>query len=468
MTARNAVDGVQRRLASYANALSWSALTPEAIHAAKVRVIDTLGALIGGFDGEPCRIARKMAARTSDPDGATLIGTAAKTTPEMAAFANATAARYVEMNDVYHWPGSAGGHPSDVVMPILAVAEHARSSGREFINAVVLGYEIYLRLSDAVGESAFDCANFACIGTAAAAGRLLGLSTDQLAHAVSMAAVPNNILRRVRTGHLSKWKAVAAGHAGKEGVFAALLAREGMDAPSLPFEGKEGWCDHVAGKRFSLDVMGGGASAFKVQDTMIKPRSSCATTIASILAAEKVAPGVMKRLAEIERVTVETYERAKTGMGTGEHHWNPDSRETADHSIPYVVAAALMDGTVTPRQFDDAHLRSPELRALLAKIEVVSNDEFSRAYEKLPVEHRTRVKVAMRGGERLTGEAGGDQGDLSETKSDAQIAKKFHGLTEEFLGVARAESMLERLWTLERSPDVAPIPAGFSRILTRS
>ena len=467
MTARNAVDGIQRRIADYANALSYAELTAETIQAAKVRVIDTLGSLIGGFDGEPCRIARRMAARLADPEGATIVGTASKTTPEMAAFANATAARYVEMNDVYHWPGSAGGHPSDVVMPILATAEHTRASGTDFIAAVVLGYEIYLRLSDAISGSAFDCANFACIGAAAASGRLMGLSTDQLAHAVSMAAVPNNILKRVRTGHLSMWKAVAAGHAGKEAVFAALLAREGMDAPSLPFEGKEGWADHVAGKRFSLDVMGGSVGCrsveFKILDTLIKPRSSCATTISSILAAEKAAPSVMRRLAEVERVTVETYERAKTGMGTGEHHWNPDSRETADHSIPYVVAAALVDGTVTPRQFDDAHLRNPELRALLAKIEVVSNDEFTRAYEKLPVEHRTRVHVALRGGERITGEAGGDQGDLSERKSDAQISAKFRGLTEEFLGAARANAMLERLWTLDTLRDVAPVPAGFNR-----
>lgn len=463
MTARNVVDSLQQRIASYAGALSWADLTPGAVHAAKVRIIDTLGALIGGFDGEPCRIARKMAARQSDPAGATIVGTAARATPEMAAFANATAARYVEMNDVYHWPGSAGGHPSDVVMPILAVAEHAHSSGREFITAVVLGYEIYLRLSDAIDKSAFDCANFACIGAAAAAGRLLGLSTGGLEHAVSMAAVPNNILRGVRTGHLSMWKAVAAGHAGREAVFAALLSREGMDSPSLPFEGRDGWCDHVAGTRFSLDVMGGGAVEFKIQDTMIKPRSSCATTISSILAAEKAAPSVMRRLAEIERVTVETYERAKTGMGTGEHHWNPHSRETADHSIPYVVAAALMDGTVTPRQFDDAHLSSPALRALLAKIEVVANGEFTRAYEKLPVEHRTRVHVAMRGGERFTGEAGGELGDLSERKSDEQISEKFRGLTEEFLGAARAKAILERLWTLETLRDVAPVPAGFNR-----
>jgi len=456
-------DGLQRRIADYAAALDYDRLTPEAVHAAKVRVIDTLAALAGGFDGEACRIARRIASRTPVDDGASIYGTPVRTTPEMAAFANGTAARFVEMNDVYHWPGSAGGHPSDVVMPLLGVAEYAGKGGRDLIAAVVLAYEIYLRLSDAIGRSAFDCANFACIGVAAGSGRLLDLKPAALAHALSMAAVPNSILRQVRTGHLSMWKAVTAGHAGRAGVFAALLAHEGMDGPYLPFEGRSGWCDHIAGKRFALDTLGGSRVTFKIQDTMIKPRPSCATTISSILAAEKVAPRVSGRAGDIERVTVETYERAKVGMGTGEHHWNPDSRETADHSIPYVVAAALLDGTVTPRQFDDAHLRDPSLRALLAKIEVVTNDEFTRDYEKLPVVHRSRVQVVTRDGERYSGEAGGDLGDLSQPKSDAEISAKFLGVADSFLGTARAKESLERLWRLEHLDTVAPVPQSFAR-----
>ena len=456
-------DSLQRRIVEYAGALNYDRLTPDAVHAAKVRVIDTLAALAGGFDGEACEVARRIASRTPTADGATIYDTAVRTTPEMAAFANGTAARFVEMNDVYHWPGSAGGHPSDVIMPLLGVAEHAGKGGRDLITAVVLAYEIYLRLSDAIGRSAFDCANFACIGVTAGSAKLMGLQPTALAHALSMAAVPNSILRQVRTGHLSMWKAVTAGHAGRAGVFAALLAREGMDGPYLPFEGRSGWCDHVAGKRFSLDTLGGSGVSFKIQDTMIKPRPSCATTISSILAAEKVAPQIRGRAAEVERVTVETYERAKAGMGTGEHHWNPDSRETADHSIPYVVAAALLDGTVTPRQFDDAHLRDPALRALLAKIEVVAIDEFTRDYEKLPVVHRTRVQVLTRAGERYTGEAGGALGDLSQPKSDAEIAAKFLGVSEPFLGAARAKQALDRLWGLERLDSVAPVARDFAR-----
>ena len=457
------VDRLQQRLADYAAGLAYGALPAEVAHAGKVRVIDTLAALAGGFEGGPCRIARRMAARTPDAEGATLLGTTAKTTLDMAAFVNGTTARYVELNDVYHWPGSGGGHPSDVVMPIFGVAEHARSSGREVIAAVVLAYEIYLRLSDVIGKRPFDCANYACLAVAIASAKLMGLSRGQIADAASMAVAGNTVLRQVRTGHLSMWKAVTAGHAGKAGVFAAMLAREGMNAPYLPFEGSSGWCDHVAGKRFSLDALGGERAPFKILDTLIKPRSSCATTISSILAAEKAAASLAGRAAEVERVTVEVYETAKTGMGTGEHHWNPDCRETADHSIPYVVAAALMDGTVTPRQFDEEHLGSAKLRALLRKIEVVANDEFTRDYEKVPVVHRSRVNVVLRGGERLTGEAGGSQGDLSQPKSDAEISRKFLDTAGEFLGAGRGQAVLDLLWKLDELPNVAPIAAGFTK-----
>src|SRR5688572_27253353 len=195
-----------------------------------------------------------------------------------------------------------------------------------------------------------------------------------------------------------------------------------------------------------------------IEDTMIKPRSACATTISSILAAEKVAPLVRNRIADVQKVTVETYGRAKTGMGTGEHHWNPDSRETADHSIPYVVAATLIDKRLTPASFGDARLRDPRLRALLPKIEVVADDAFTAAYERVPVVHGTRVQVKLRDGGTIVGEAGGDKGDLSQPKTDGEIADKFLTLTEGVLGAQRANRALEALWNLETMADVAAIP----------
>ena len=454
---RHQIDSIQLRLSSYAERLCYEDLNPQTIHAAKVRVIDTLGALIGGFYGEAPQIARKMAAQAQQPTGATVIGTRTRTTPDVAAFVNGATARYVEMNDVYHWPGSMGGHPSDVLMPIFAAGEHAHAGGRALITAIVLGYEVYLRMSHAVKTPGFDCANFCCMGSALGAGKLLGLSQPQLAQGLAMAVVPNNALNQARTGHLSMWKAMAAGQSGRAGVFAALLAQVGMEGPHMPFEGKNAWCNHVARSAFSLDTLGDRDTPFKINDTLIKPRASCATTISSILAAEKAAVQI-GNVDDVEKVIVEVYERAKIGMGTGEHHWNPDSRETADHSIPYVVAASLIDKRHTPASFDDAHLHSPRLRALLAKIEVVTNDQFTVEYERVPVKHATRVSVTMKNGGRLMGESGGDKGDLSQAKSDAEIEEKFRSLTEAALGPRQVDTLLATLWDLEKVDDVSVIP----------
>jgi 2-methylcitrate dehydratase len=461
-TAQRAVDTLQQRLTDYACGLTYETLPPEIVHAAKVRVVDTLGSLIGGFFEEPARIARNVVAAMPNPAGVSVIGTRMKASPEMAAFVNGATARAAELNDIYHWPHAFGGHPSDVLTPVLAAAESVQASGRDFITAVVLAYEIYLRFSDVFRnvDMGFDHTNLCTLGTAVASGKLLGLSRQQLSHCISMAAVPNVILRQVRSDHYSMWKAVASGQAGRAGVFAAILAKAGMEGPHLPFEGKAGWCGHVAREKLTLQGLGGtNAEPFKIIHSLIKHRASCGTTISSIIAAEKVAP--IANVERVSKVTVEVYKKAKDRVGTGEHRWNPDCRETADHSIPYVVAAALMDGTVTPRSFDDAHLWNPKLRALIHKIEVVPNEDYTKGYVKMPVEHRTRVTVVTDTGERMSGETGADADDLSTPKSDAQIVTKFRGLTEEFIGAKRVTAILDRLWALEAMEDVAEIPPAF-------
>lgn len=455
--AQRAVDSLQQQLTDYACHLRFEDLPPEVVHTAKLRVIDTLGALIGGFFAEPCRIARDVAAAMPNPAGATVIGTRIKTSPEMAAYVNGATARYVEMNDIYHWPGAFGGHPSDVLTPILAAAEHAQVSGREFITAVVLGYEVYQRFSDIFKnvDMGFDHTNFACLGSALASAKIFKLTRQQTAHAISMAAVPNVILRQVRADHYSMYKAVASGHAGRAGVFAAILARAGMEGPHLPFEGKAGWCGHVARDTLKLQALGGKGVEFRIMQALVKPRASCGTTISSIMATEKIAP---MHAMDVKKITVEVYQKAKERVGTGEHRWNPDTRETADHSIPYVVAATLVDGTITPRSFNDKNLWNPELRALVHKVEVVANDEFTQAYVKVPVQHRTRVTVQTHGGETLVGEAGGDADDLNMPKSDAMIDEKFRTLCEDSLGGKSVRAALDLLWGLDTMENVSAIP----------
>lgn len=455
-----AVDTLQQRLTDYATALTFADLGAEDVHAMTQRVIDTFGALLGGFFSETCQIPRNLAARMPCPDGATIIGTRNRTTPDMAAFVNATTSREVEMNDVYFSRLGGGAHPSDVTMPILAAAEGGAASGRDFITAVVLAYEVYMQITDETRIPGFDQATLAGLGTAIGAAKVMRLPPGQIHHAISLAVVPNNPLLQARRNHLSMWKAAAAGQAGRAGVFAAMLAREGMEGPHLPFEGAAGWFEHIARNRITLDAMGGGGVPFRVREAMVKPRAACAAVISSILAAEapaREAPGI----GAIDRIVVETYAQAKNGVGTGEQRWNPQSRETADHSIPYVVAATMMDGTVGPRQFRDDRLWNPELRALIQRVEVVANDGFTHTYERRPPEHHTRVTVTLHDGRTLIGEAGGAKGDMANPPSDRDVEDKFRMLTEDYLGPRRVRAVLDRLWRLADIEDVSELPGLF-------
>jgi 2-methylcitrate dehydratase len=458
-TAARSEDRIQAFLTRYAIDLRYRDLRAETVHAAKVRIIDTLGALIAGFDGPPCRVARQLAADMQQSNGATLLGTRTKTSLDMAAFVNATAARFPELTDTYHWPGSAYGHPSDVVAPLLSVAEFARADGRALLTAVVLAYEVFCRFSDIFHNRAFDPANFGCVAMAAGAGKLLGLTAEAMSNGIAMAVTANVILRQVRVDHLTMFKVAAAGQAARAGVFAALLARTGMEGPHLPFEGRAGWCTYVAGESLSFGAFGGKDEPFKILATRLKIRPCAGNTISSVLAAEKIA--LHAPVERVERVCVEVYKAAKTASGTGAHFWNPQSAETADHSIPYLVAVALLDGIVTPHSYDDAHLCNDRVRALMRKIEVIENEDFTRDYEQVPQVHRTRVTVTLRDGSKQVGEAGGDEDDLGAPKSDAQVEAKFRNLTREALGADRADAVLARLWQLEQVNDTAELPPLF-------
>jgi 2-methylcitrate dehydratase len=451
-------DKVQAQLASYACSLDYDRLPPDVIQAAKARIVDTLGVLVSGFDGEPCKVTRNLAKELNYPGRSTILGTDWKTSVEMAALVNGTTARYAELTDIYHWPGSAYGHPSDTIAPLFSVAEHAGASGKEFITAVVLSYEVFCRISDAFHNKGFDAVNFGCIATALASARLLKLTPEQTAHALSLAAVPNVILKQVRVDNLTMFKVAAAGHAARAGVFAALMARAGMEGPHLPFEGRYGWCNHVSIEPLSFDVMGGQGSDFKLPVTGIKHRPCAGNTISSVLAAEQIAP--LPDTDAVERIVVEVYERAKIASGTGEHFWAPETPGTADHSIPYLVAATLIEGTVTHHSFDKAHLADAKIRALTKKVQVEANDEFTRAYESTPVQHRTRITVTLNDGWTLSGDAGGDENDLSAPCTDAQIDAKFRKLAGSALGEKRLNDSLRTLWALQDVANVDVIARG--------
>src|ERR1700682_4042904 len=232
-------DATIRRIADYARGLRFADLPAQAVHACKRRIADTLACGIAAFDAEPSRIARALALRAEPAGGARVLGTARRALPELAAFANATMARYLDGNDCF--PGG-GGHPSGVIAPILAAAQVAGAGGREVIAAIVVGYEIHRALHDSlrVMTKGFDHAFYPAVASAAAAARILGADRAQMINALALAVTPNLPLAVTRRGQLSMWKGVAEANGARNGLFAALLARAGMTGPEKALEGKLG------------------------------------------------------------------------------------------------------------------------------------------------------------------------------------------------------------------------------------
>ena len=267
------MDRTTELLSSYATSFQFSDLPSVTVHETKRRIIDSLGCAMGGCLSEPARIAQRLAAMTTSTMTTStmpsrMLGSGGRTSPEMAAFANTTMVRYLDCNDTFVSSGS--GHPSDMFPAALAVADSCGASGEDLIAATVLAYEVYGAFADrvAAGEKGWDQGVFAVIGSACAAGKILGLSWEQMCHAISLAVVPNLPLSQTRVGELSMWKGCATAAAVRNGVFAALLAREGMEGPGEPFEGRHGLYAHAIGPIEPGPF--GGEAPFRINSSSLK------------------------------------------------------------------------------------------------------------------------------------------------------------------------------------------------------
>src|SRR2546425_3128796 len=239
-------------LAEYAVGLKFEDLPAPVVHEVKRRAIDSVGCALGAWEAEPCVVARRVASQFAAERGATLLGTTHRVPADWAAFANGCLVRYLDYNDTYLSKEPA--HPSDNISAVLAVAEAEKAGGREVILAIALAYEVQCRLCDAASLRArgWDHVTYGAFSTALAATRLMRLDVERTRHALGIAGVASAALRQSRVGELSHWKGCAFANAARHGVFAALLAREGMTGPAPIFEGEKGFEKLVSGP---LDVM---------------------------------------------------------------------------------------------------------------------------------------------------------------------------------------------------------------------
>ena len=431
-------------LSSYACGLTFEDLGPAVVHQVKRTLIDSLGCALGGFSSEPARIARDLASNVSSATPSRILGTHDYSAPDTAAFANGVALRYLDCNDSYFSPG--GGHPSDMIPAALAMAGPAGSDGRSVIVALVIAYEVFCRLSDhvVVSDLGWDQGMFSVIGAACAAGKLMGLDQERMGHAISLAVVPNLPLGVTRTGELSMWKGCAAASATRAGVFAAQLAAQGMSGPYQPFEGRRGLWSQAIGEPVEVTNLALGDESFRICETTFKSFPSQIHTQGPIGLALELHSQVA--VAEIESIHILAYKTATSTAASEPEKWDPKTRETADHSIPYLVAVALTDGSVTPASFTDQRVQDPALRALIGKMTIQENEEFTWRY---PSEYNCRIEINCRSGKKLTAQTSYPKGHKQNPLDDSEVDAKFRSLALDEIGERPCERTLKILWTLD-------------------
>ncbi len=435
-----------RELSEYAAGLTYDELPPAVVHECKRKLIDTLGCAIGAFDAEPARIARAVAGRYSSDAPARIFGTLQKTSAEHAAFANGTMLRYADFNDAYFNTNS--GHPSDTFAGVLALGEAVHADGRAVILAITLAYEGFCNFSDILPrEQGWDYVLFGVVGGALSAARLLKLDAVRTGHAIALAVTPNLALEQTRHGELSHWKGCAAANAARNGVFAAILAEAGLTGPDEAIVGKAGLQRAVG--RFEWAPFGGRGGPFRVCETHLKYFPAVVHSQSPIAAAIELHGRVSPE--DIDSIAVDTYWVAKRYVDRASPLWQPGTRETADHSLPYIIAAALIDGTIDEHGFDAQRLGDPRIAGLMRRMTLRENPEFTRQH---PRQWPCRIEVTTRDGRKLQAAVEYFKGHARNPLSDREVEQKFRVLCEGRLAAGQTERILETAWSLESLGDI--------------
>jgi 2-methylcitrate dehydratase len=448
---------LSQRIAAYAHGLTFEDIPAEVVHQTKRTILDTIGCAFGGYDSKPGRIARELAATISSTEPATILCSGARTSAELAAFANDVMVRYLDHNDGYISKGS--GHPSDSIAGLLPVAEVTGASGKDLIVATVLAYEVFGRMCDvwANKASGIDHVTMGIIGTAVGAAKLHGLGVVEISEAVNIAVAANIALNQTRFGNVSNWKAAGYANANRNAIFAVQLAARGMTGPSPIFEGKYGFFNIVSRQVFELEPFGGPNQPFRIMQSSTKrfPLGQYSQTVAQ--AALEARERIGGRVDDIAAVHVRTLQTGLNVMADQPDKWRPQNRETADHSMPYTAGVALKYGIVTHQHFDAPYLGDVDLLELIGRITCTTSEEANRREAEMNL---CDLEVVLKSSEVHTVRVEYHRGHWQNPMSDGELEEKFRILAGDALPAARLDALIGKLWALDSIDDIGALVAA--------
>jgi len=437
---------IVHNLATFIDSVSYGDLSEMSIKQLKIRLLDSLGTAIGAVEGPPVQAIRKMVDDFGGSQQSTLIG-GGRTTPDRAAFYNSGLVRYLDFNDSYLAKGETC-HPSDNIGSILAAGETTTLSGKDFLTALGIAYQVQCRLSDEapVRDKGFDHTTQGSYAVAAGVSKALGLNKDKIANAIAIAGTALNALRVTRTGALSNWKGLAYPHTAFGGTHAAFLAKYGITGPPAVFEGNKGFMDSIAGE-FSIDWQ--NEDLERVTNTIIKKYNAEIHSQSSLEGMIELKEKHGFSADEVDKIEIEIFDVAYHIIGGGEEGDKTivRTKEEADHSLQYMVSAALLDGQVMPEQYSKDRIKADDIQSLLQKVKVSPKQEYS---DRFPDEMPTKLTVHLKNGESNSIEKRDYEGFHTRPMSWETIIKKFEGLAQPYTSKELRNQIVETVQDFEQ------------------
>jgi 2-methylcitrate dehydratase len=442
-------------LARYATGLRYEDLPEDVIRIARRSILDTIGCAFGGYAAGPSRIAIKLASDVSSRQPATVLFSGIKTSPDLAIFANGVMIRYLDFNDAFVSLTHGAGHPSDTIAALLTAAELNGRSGRDLVTATVLAYEVFSKVADVFDYlgNGIDHSTITGIAAVVGAGSLMGLTAQQMVHAIGITVGGNTATRQGRADELSNWKAYAAADACRKAIFAAQLAQQGMTGPGQVFEGRYGFFKVMGRQPVQPPQLG---EPFGIRRAFTKrfPLGQFSQTVAQ--AAVEARP-FFKSSDDIQEININVSHSAIKIMADGPDKWRPQTHETADHSIPYSAGLVLMYGKIEPEYYEDPYLHDPRLLDLVSRVKCIASDEADRTEREFNL---CELEVVLKSGARKTVRVEYHRGHFKNPMTDAEMEEKFRLMAEKHLDAGRVDNLLRLLWGIESVPQVSALIAA--------
>ena len=460
---------ISRQIAEFAVSLKFADLPEEVVNEVKRYMYDSIGCAYGGYHTKDLNIIRDIYIDIGGKADATILGFGDKLPAVNATLINSLMVRALDFNDIY-WKDDPS-HPSDIIPAAWAVGELVNANMKDVIVAIVLAYEFEQRLclfaKPGVRERKWHHATLTQFVSPIVAGKLLGLTVDEMVHAIGISGCHNHTIGCPTAGKLTMMKNTVDPMAVQSGVFAALMAQKGFSGTEKVFEGKEGFMDAFIGwnakdeslkptdmegrdgvSSWSWDIdalVGGLGDSYKIMECGMKAFPTEALTHTHLSCVLNAMIGNNLEYSDVKEVKVTCFAQAYDIL-FDPTKYRPESRETADHSLPYCMAVAMVDKKITTDSFSDEKLNDPRIYEVIDKIIGEPSQEFEKMF---PAKQPSRVVVTTNDGRMFEEYLEYPKGDPREPMTTDDLENKFNSLAGDKFDASAKKQLKETIFNCE-------------------